>query len=293
MTLRVIVTGAGGFIGNFIAKFLADKGCTVIATTRNSLNISKENIPSLTWLYGDLTKEFDIPNRFDALVHCAAEIPALCLDQEILYRSNLYVAKNMFEKALSVKAKSVIFMSSMSVYGLISEELVTENTIINSPDAYGQSKLDAETILLNCVDRGLYSGLAIRLPGTVGKGSHHNFLSDTLEQILDGKYIYGQNPEALFNNIVYIRDLANFIHTWIVKPRPGYVVTNLSANDPMTIRDILSLIFLLTGQEKRLKFNIGGKKPFLISPDKAKELGYKPLTVRQSVEAFVRESLSS
>lgn len=293
MSLRVIVTGAGGFVGHNIAKFLASQGCIVFATTRNSLNLSEENIPGLTWLYGDLTKKFDIPNSFDALVHCAAEIPARCLDPEILYRTNLSVANNLFEKAFAAKAQAVVFMSSMSVYGTISEDLVSENTLPNSPDSYGQSKLDAEKVLSNYVDHGLNSGLSIRLPGTVGKGSHNNFLSDTLKRVLAGSCIYAKHPDALFNNIVYIGDLALFIHSWISNPRPGYTLTNLCANEPMQIRDVLSLVFKLSGQNRRLKFSVDGKKPFLIATDKARELGYKPLTVHESVEAFVRESLSS
>jgi nucleoside-diphosphate-sugar epimerase len=134
--------------------------------------------------------------------------------------------------------------------------------------------------------------LSIRLPGTVGRGSHHNFLSDALKRVLAGESIDAKNPDTAFNNIVYVGDLAKFLHTWILAPRSGYSVTNLGAVAPMSIREVLTLMFRTAGQEERLTFSGGGKKSFLISMDRAKELGYRPSTVRQSVQAFVRDSLS-
>jgi UDP-glucose 4-epimerase len=290
--LHVVVTGAGGFVGGFVAKFLADNGLRVTAISRRSVDQFRSNSSSpLEWIHADLCDNLSGVPNFDALIHCASEIPAICPDFEKLYQNNLNSAENLFEKALNADCKSVIFLSSMSVYGTIKDASIDEHTPFIDPDAYGLSKIHCEKLLQSYVQRGLLSGLSIRLPGTVGIGSHHNFLSDVLKKILHDEEVYANNPDDLFNNIVYIGDLVKFLKFWVQSPQCGYSVTNLGAEEPISIRKVLSLMFELTGRKESLKFLNGGKTPFLINIDESKKLGYIPSTVRESVSAFVKDSL--
>lgn len=290
MPLHVVVTGAGGFVGGFIANFLAQRGFEVTAVTRRPPKSSTGK--NLNWLQADLAKAHSLPDRFDALLHCAAEIPARCPDASVLFRDNVESARHVFHSARTAGARSVVFMSSMSVYGAVSSTLVTEDTPPADPDPYGRAKKAAEDILESTVRDGLFSGLSIRLPGTVGKGSHHNFLSDTLTRILADLPVTAKNPDAAFNNIVYVGDLAAFMEQWIKAPLPGYAVTNLAAEDAVSIREVISLLFSCAGKPPGFTFDAGGKSPFLISLDRARELGYRPSTVQASIKAFVHDNVA-
>jgi nucleoside-diphosphate-sugar epimerase len=168
---------------------------------------------------------------------------------------------------------------------------ITEDTPPGELDPYGRAKRDSESLLQACVDRGLPSALTIRLPGTVGKGSHDNFLSTALKRALAGERIKGKNPDSLFNNIVYVGDLAAFLEAWIAKPQPGYAVTNLAATEALPMREVLAVMFASAGLKENFEFEPGGKKPFLISLKRAVALGYRPSGVRASVESFVRDSI--
>jgi nucleoside-diphosphate-sugar epimerase len=287
---HVVVTGAGGFVGSFVANWLATQEQTVSAITRGP--IPAPTHPQLTWLQSDLLAPALFPPRFDVLVHCAAEIPARCPEPGLLYRRNMDVSRHVFQLAIEARAETVIFLSSMSVYGNVSVPIVTEETAPHQPDPYGLAKRDSEILLEELVAQGPASGLAIRLPGTVGKGSHHNFLSDAMRRVLGGEAVLAKNPEALFNNIVYVGDLAIFIQRWIGNPRPGYNVTNLAAREPLTIRTVLSLLFKHAKKPEQMRFEVGGK-PFLISLDRALSLGYAPPTVAASIEAMVRDCVAS
>jgi nucleoside-diphosphate-sugar epimerase len=290
--LKVVVTGAGGFVGGFVAKFLADNGLRVTAISRRSVDhIPSNSSSSLKWIHADLCNKLDGLPSFDSLIHCASEIPAICTDFEKLYQNNVNSAENLFVKALNGNCKSVIFLSSMSVYGTIKDASIDEHTPFIDSDAYGLSKIQGEKLLQTYVELGLHSGLSIRLPGTVGKGSHHNFLSHVLEKILHDEEVYANNPDGLFNNIVYIGDLVKFLKSWVQSPKCGYSVVNLGAEEPISIRKVLSLMFELTGRKESLKFLNGGKPSFLINIDESKKLGYIPSTVRESVSAFVKDSL--
>jgi nucleoside-diphosphate-sugar epimerase len=291
MTLHVVVTGAGGFVGGFLAHRLAERGCTVTAITRRDCSEAGA-LPGLIWRKGDVRALGALPNRFDALVHCAAEIPARCADRNSLYQDNVDLARASFEQALGAGAQTIVFTSSMSVYGTITVPLVEEGTQPQHPDDYGRAKWDAEGLLEGCVGRGLFSGLSIRLCGTVGKGSHDNFLSHALQRILAGEAVKGRHKHALFNNIVYVGDLADFISSWIASPRPGYHVTNIASREPMAIGDMFSWLFACADKPERITYSDEGKAPFQISLARAMSLGYHPATVRDSVAAFVRDSLA-
>lgn len=290
MTLHVVVTGAGGFAGQYITRYLSGRGFSVTAIARQMVS---ESVPALTWRRGDLRDPATLPDRFDALIHCAAEIPARCPDPDELYRRNIDMAQTVFGRTAEAGARTVVFLSSMSVYGPISTPVVTEETVPQDPDPYGRAKREAEDLLGSAVAHGLPSGLSIRLPGTVGKGSHDNFLSKAMGQVMSGQTVVANNPDSLFNNIVYIGDLANFLAEWIKAPRAGYAVTNLAATDPLRLRDVISLLFFEAGRQEKVTFVNGGKPPFLISLEGATGLGYRAASVRESVAAFARDVLSA
>jgi nucleoside-diphosphate-sugar epimerase len=289
MSLHVVVTGAGGFVGGFVAHRLVEQGFTVTAITRRA---RAQNLARLTYRQADLTQPDALPERFDAIVHCAAETPARCPDPDALYTSNVAAMQHVCERALKTSARTVLFTSSMSAYGTISVPVVNENTPSQDPDPYGRSKLEGERMLAEAVARGVPSALSIRLPGTVGRGSHDNFLSHALERILAGEAVTARHRDALFNNIVYVGDLADFFAAWIASPRPGYSMTNIAACDPVGIGDLFSLLFAHAGKPERITFSEDGKAPFQISLEHVTRLGYRPATVRDSVAAFVRDRVS-
>lgn len=291
MALHVVVTGAGGFIGGFVARRLAARGYKVTAILRRPAKPGPEVLSRLTWREADLRSSGSLPPRFDALIHCAAETPERCPEPVNLYHRNLDLSRSVFDQALEGRAHVAVFLSSMSAYGTITAPVVTEDTPPLDLDPYGRAKRDSESLLETCVARGLRSGLTIRLPGIVGKGSHDNFLSVALARVLSGEVVKGRNPDSPFNNIVYVGDLAAFLSGWIENPAPGYAVTNLAATEPLPMREVLAQLLASCGREAQLIFEPGGRKPFLISLDRALSLGYRPSTVKASIESFVRDSV--
>lgn len=291
MPQHIVVTGAGGFVGGFLAQSFATQGHRVTAITRRAGEWPATE--GLSWRVADLINRDSLPPAFDALLHCAAEIPARCPKPDELYRRNMAATESVFEQSVAARAQSVVFTSSMSVYGAITAPVVTEETEPQNPDSYGRSKRDGELMLQAYVaERGLPSGLALRLPGTVGKGSHDNFLSAALARVRSGEKVTISQPDGLFNNIVYVGDLAAFAARWIAQPKSGFAVANLAAPEPMRIHDLVSLLFSCSGHAERIEIVEGQKEPFLISFDRALGCGYSPRSVRSSVEAFVRDTLA-
>jgi len=291
--VKVVITGAGGFVGGWMARSFVDCGHDVVAVYRNHLAEETRCARGISLIQGDLAETVSLPKSIDAVVHCAADILGLCPDGAKLTRSNVTGAERLFRQACDAGAQAIVNLSSMSVYGTVVGPVVTEKLAPNNPDVYGKSKLAAERSLdALCATGDIKSGLSIRLPGTVGRGSHHNFLSGTFGKVMAGTPISANNPDAMFNNIVFVGDLCAFIDQWITRLPSGHAVTNLAAREPLPIREVIHLLHYFAGKPENVTWNKEGKAPFLIDLTRAQSLGYKPATVRDSLEAFVRDCLT-
>ncbi len=151
--MKVLVTGATGFIGSHVADLLLDKRYEVACTVRKSSN--------LRWLEGkpfSIEKPaknrddiFRIYGNLDYLYHIAGATFARNYDE--FYKSNALVTKELIENVLkySPNIKRFVYMSSFTVSGPAQsiDSPVNENTVPHPLTAYAKSKHAAEEIVLS------------------------------------------------------------------------------------------------------------------------------------------------
>jgi nucleoside-diphosphate-sugar epimerase len=285
--VRLLISGAGGFVGGHLATALARNGHDVVALARRTAATIAQHKNMLT-AHADLADAtHPLPDGpFDGLVHCAAAIPSAVADEADLIRINVEGSRRLFAHALNRGARVIVFCSSMAVYGTVTADLVDPDTTINAPGAYGRSKLEVEAALAElCRTHADLRAVSIRLPGVVGAGSHHNFLSDTMKAVAAGAPITVRNPEALFNNVVHIDDLARFADVLLRDLPPGHRATTIAAVQPLRVRDVIGILQHAAVASGEVRFRQEGHS-FLVSSDHARRLGYEPATVRDAVQRF-------
>jgi nucleoside-diphosphate-sugar epimerase len=285
--VRVLVSGAGGFVGSHLAVAMARNRHDVVAlvrSTRSAILGTQKHI----WIeHADLAGAEALPaGPFEAVIHCAAAIPSTVPDKAELARINVEGSRRLFEHAVRSGATAIVFCSSMAAYGRIVADVVDRDTAINEPAAYGRSKLVSESNLAD-YSRAYPNlrALSIRLPGVVGPGSHDNFLSDTMAVLAAGGTAKVRNPDALFNNVVHVDDLACFAATLLSTLPPGHQVTTIAAADPLPVRDVVGLLQTAARPGADIRYHREGHS-FLISTEHARTLGYRPATVRDAVLRF-------
>jgi nucleoside-diphosphate-sugar epimerase len=286
--VRVLISGAGGFIGGHLAFALASSGHEVVALLRRERPAAIEQHVRIRIAQADLAvAQQALPaGPFDALIHCAAAISSTTPDETELMRINREGSRRLFEHAVHSGAKVIVSCSSMAVYGAIDADLIEPDTPINMPSPYGRSKLAAEGELAQLSRaRGSLRALSIRLPGVVGPGSHDNFLSDTMAVLAAGGTANVRNPDALFNNVVHIDDLAVFVETLLATLPSGHQVTTIAAADALRVSEVVGLLKTAAGPGSTIRYRQEGHS-FLISNEHAQALGYRPATVRDAVERF-------
>ena len=291
--MKILVTGAAGFLGACIAEYGAKAGHNVVATARDHLPDSMKGLKNLEFHKCDLVETIPIGEDYDLIVHCAASIPSREPNSDLLFDNNLNMGKSVVGCARNCSSPTLINMSSMSAFGPIYEKKVTETTITNPKDSYGKSKLLVEGLVRDwCVETGS-AGVSLRLPGMVGGRSHANFMSNLAEQLIKKKPVIVTNPDGFFNNIVYGYDLARFVVDRAKNIPSGYRLLTIASDETLLVREAAERVAVVAGASPDLiKYEISEIKPFEIGFDEIRALGYQPSSVKSSIDRFVHDKLA-
>lgn len=181
--MRVLVTGANGFIGSAVTFYLSQNNIEVVAATRKPSSIFAGNNKIISKTFGNLTNNTDWENALsgvDIVVHTAARVHIMNDGAknplEEFRKSNVLGTANLAEQAAKSGVKRFIFISSIKVNG--------ENTELGKPftaedtpapeDYYGISKLEAEQELQKIAKNTGMELVIIRPPMVYGKGAKGN-----------------------------------------------------------------------------------------------------------------------
>jgi D-erythronate 2-dehydrogenase len=209
--MRVLVTGAGGFIGSQLVELLLARQ-RIGDTGINALALADRRLPQLP--SGAVAFEGDLGSgpllqrigqfKPDVVFHLAA-IPGGAAEADYASgrKVNLDATLALFEQlADRGEPPVVVYASSIAVYGTNLPGIVTPATPLHPPLTYGAHKLACEILLADFSRRGLLDGRSVRLPGIVARprepsGLASAFMSDLLHALRAGeRFTCPVSPQA-------------------------------------------------------------------------------------------------
>lgn len=291
----ILLTGANSFVGGHVLSALAREGMTITATTRRPLNSAHpvrrmSNVRLVSLDLGDAGTFTSLPNRVRTIIHIAAASSERCSQAE-LDRGNVTGMKNLICYAKSAGAEKIIFTSSLSVHGEITEKFVRSATPITNPGPYGYSKRQGE-LMLEYFEEILPS-VSIRLPGVLGLGAKRHWLACALEKALAGEEITIFNPSAPFNNSVDVDNLSDFILQLSRMSLSGSVRFPIACSGMTTVEGAIRKIISTIASPSKIKVVPLERPSFTIDISEAEDFGFKPHQIEPVLEKFALSHLTA
>lgn len=161
MTETILITGASGFLGKRIVRFLQRMSSAYVMTTSRK----QESFPNhLVRDLANVTSE--LTNQVDTVIHFAGLNAHSQATETEFHISNVENTINVAKTAIQSGVKRFIFISTVDVYALPSQshEVITENSRLKPQTPYAQSKLMAENELKKLCENGAMNLIILRLP---------------------------------------------------------------------------------------------------------------------------------
>jgi len=165
---RTLVSGANGFIGSHLVEALLKKGRNIRALVRIGEKAKHLEKMQAEIVYGNLLNDTSIKNALegvDKVYHLAAVIPRLRRSSKDIYKINVLGTKSLLQECIKSGVKKFIYFSSIAAVGPRNQPiLIDEGSPYIPKDTYGESKYEAEKLVLIFSTRYSLSSIIIRPP---------------------------------------------------------------------------------------------------------------------------------
>jgi nucleoside-diphosphate-sugar epimerase len=241
--MKILITGASGFIGSFIVEESLRRGFETWAAVRKSSSrqyLQDERIRLIDLNLSDKSQLVEQLRglSFDYVVHAAGVTK--CLDKRDFHRINTEGTRHLCEALMELKMplKRFVFVSSLSVFGAIREQMpyeeIRETDTPQPNTAYGRSKLEAERYL----ETTSLPYVILRPTGVYGpRERDYYMMAKSIQQHSDFAVGY-QRQDITF---VYVSDVVQAVFLALEKGQTGrkYFLSDGEVYQSSTFSDLI------------------------------------------------------
>ena len=251
--MKILITGASGFIGSFIVEEALRRGFDTWAAVRKSSSKAFLQDPHIHFIELNLSSEELLTEQlrghaFDYVVHAAGVTK--CLDKKDFYRINTEGTQHLVRAliATGMPLRRFVYISSLSIMGAIREQQpyaeILESDTPQPNTAYGLSKLEAERWLcmlnekLEIGNEELFPFVVLRPTGVYGPRERDYFMMAKSIQAHTDFAVGSQQQDITF---VYVTDVVQAVFLALEKGQTGraYFLSDGKVYQSSTFSDLI------------------------------------------------------
>lgn len=243
--MKVLVTGANGFLGSWVTKMLVDEGHEVFALVRPSADLSELAGVSCKYIHGDVTDITSLLEAFkgmDTVFHLAGVIAYKKSQRAQMDKVNVQGTANVIDVCREHKVRRLVYLSSVVAIGAG----FTEKDIFNEESPYNISKFNlgyfetkhkAELLVKTACDRNEIDAVILNPSTIYGAGDAKKGSRKMQLKVAQGKLRFYTSGGV---NVVAVEDVvAGILSAW-KNGRKGerYIL----AGENILIKDLFAMI---------------------------------------------------
>jgi nucleoside-diphosphate-sugar epimerase len=249
----ISVIGGSGFIGTrLVRRLLASKRFTVQIIDKSTSKAFPDLVKFCDVRSSDGLKK-SIANG-SIIVNLAAEHRDDVRPVNLYEEVNVEGAKNICAAAIDNDVNTIIFTSSVAVYGFAPVG-TDENGLISPFNEYGRTKHEAERVFQAWQSGGPdVRKLVIIRPTVVFGEQNRGNVYNLLRQISSGMFVMigdGKNRKS----IAYVENIAAFIE-YCLDFKPGVYIYNFIDKPDFTMNSLVSQVKVVMGRSQKISFRI-------------------------------------
>ena len=261
---KVLVTGAGGFIGSHLTELLVKKGYDVKAFVHyNSSNKwgwldasdVKNNVEVITGDIRDMDSVYAAIQGCDSVFHLAAliGIPYSYVSPQAYIKTNIEGTYNILQSARQLDLEKIMVTSTSETYGTAQYVPIDENHPMVGQSPYSATKIGADQLAISYFKSFDLPVKIVRPFNTYGpRQSARAIIPTVISQILSGKTELKLGNLTPTRDLTFVKDTANgFLQIALADGLFGEI-TNIGMSEEITIGELVKLIARLIGTEVQI-----------------------------------------
>jgi len=198
--VKVLVTGATGFLGRNLVPRILQEGHEVVALVRKTSNT--EELPKEVQVREaemlDINSVRPAVRDIDVVVHLAAYFDFYPSDEELMFKVNVEGTSNLMNACVGTRVERFIYCSTTETMGAIESPPATEDTELRPNYSYGESKILAERAIREITSSTGLAHVILRPTGVMGEGDLY-VMYEVMQQLCQGKvFALPRNLSARF-----------------------------------------------------------------------------------------------
>ncbi|HHH46793.1 MAG TPA: NAD-dependent epimerase/dehydratase family protein [Thiotrichales bacterium] len=291
--MKILITGATGFIGSRLATRSLEKGHEVVAYGQTNTEAEKANLARLQAagvqpILGSVTDRAALERALDGVdvvFHLAAAQHEANVPDRHFHEVNVEGTRNVLEAARDAGVQRYVHGSTIGVYGEAADGVIDEQTPPRPANIYGRTKLEAEGVVREFADR--LPVTIVRISETYGPGDRRLL---KLFRAIRKRAFFMIGPGQNLHQLIHVDDLVDGMYLAAERESALDGIFNLVGREVLSTQEMVETIADAVGTPLR-KFR-APLFPFMaaavVLEAVCRPLGIQPPLHRRRMDFFVK-----